>query len=326
MQLKITLLSTLVILCVMTIVLTGCTGQDGEISPTPTPSAPGNVYLFDQTNDGQTYDVPVDAEIRLKLPENPTTGYSWQLSFTQGLILLNESYLPDDPTGKLIGSGGTHVWIMRAIQPGMQTITGVYSRPWESAPGNQTSFTLHLFVGNSAITTGVPTGFTVYTEEDNGSTVQEGLGQQFDVRLAENPTTGYSWNLTLSDGLSLIRDEYIPGSGPEQRPGAGGIRSFSLKAEEQGEQAVSGEYRRPWVPAGTITYIDLEGGFYGIAGDDGNEYLPLNLDQQYHTDGLRVAFEYEPVKDTMTIQMWGMPVQLTFIEKIDLYDLTVIVQ
>ena len=326
MQEKIILLSTLAILCVTTVVLTGCTGQDGGISPTPTPSIPYNVYLFDQTNDGQTYDVPVDAEIRLKLPENPTTGYSWQLSVTQGLAILNESYLPDDPTGKLIGSGGTHVWIMRAIQPGMQTITGVYSRPWESASGNQTSFTLQLLVGNSTITTGVPTGLTVYTGEDNGRTVQEGLSQQFDIRLAENPTTGYSWNLTLSDGLSLIRDEYIPMSGPEQRPGAGGIRSFSLKTDEQGEQAVSGEYRRPWVPAGTITYIDLEGGFYGIAGDDGNEYLPLNLDQQYHIDGLRVAFEYEPVKDTMTIQMWGMPIQLTFIEKIDLYDLTVIVQ
>jgi inhibitor of cysteine peptidase len=325
MQVKITLLSTLAILCVTTVLLTGCTGQDSGIPPTPTPPVPGEVYLFDQTNDGQTYDVPVDAGIRLKLPENPTTGYSWQLSVTQGLVIVNESYQPDDPTGKLIGSGGTHLWIMRAVQPGMQTVSGVYSRPWESAAGNQTSFTLNLLVGGGSVPTGVPPGFTVYTEKDNGRTVQEGLARQFDIRLAENPTTGYSWNLSLSEGLSLIHDEYIPSSGPEQRPGAGGIRSFSLRAEERGEQTVHSEYRRPWVPAGTITYIDLEGGFYGIAGDDGNEYLPLNLDQQYHTDGLRVAFEYEPGKDIATIQMWGTPVNLTFIEKIDLYDLTVFV-
>jgi len=325
MQEKMILLSTLAILCVTTVVLTGCTGQDGGISPTPASPVPGEVYLFDQTNDGETYDVPVDTEIRLKLPENPTTGYSWQLSVTPGLVILNESYQPDDPTGKLIGSGGTHLWTMRAIQPGMQTISGVYSRLWESASGNQTGFTLNLLVNNSAVTTGVPPRFTVYTEEDNGHTVQEGLDQQFDIRLAENPTTGYSWNLTLSGGLYLINDEYIPSSGPEQRPGAGGIRAFSLKAEEKGEQAVHGEYRRPWVPAGTITYVNLEGGFYGISGDDGKEYLPLNLDQQYHIEGLRVSFEYEPVKDTATIQMWGTPVHLTFVEKIDLYDLTVIV-
>jgi len=326
MQVKITLLSTLAILCVTTVILTGCTGQDGGIPPTPTPSLPGDVYSFDQTNDGETYDVPVDAEIRLELPENPTTGYSWQISVTQGLVIQNESYQPDDPTGKLIGSGGTHLWIMRAVQPGMQTVSGVYSRPWESAAGNQTRFTLNLMVGGTSVPTGVPPEFTVYTEEDNGRTVQEGLNQQFDIRLAENPTTGYSWNMSLSKGLFLIHDEYIPSSGPEQRPGAGGIRSFSLTAEERGEQAVHSEYRRPWVPAGTVTYIDLEGGFYGIAGDDGNKYLPLNLDQQYHTDGLRVSFEYEPVKDTATIQMWGTPVNLTFIEKTDMYDLTVFVQ
>ena len=322
MQEKIILLSTLAILCVTTVVLTGCAGQDGGIPPTPTSPVPGEVYLFDQTNDGETYDVPVDAEIRLKLPENPTTGYSWQLSVTQGLVILNESYQPDDPTGKLIGSGGTHIWIMTAIQPGMQTISGVYSRPWESAPGNQTSFTLDLMVRN---TTEVPPRFTVYTENDNGRTVREGLDQQFDIRLAENPTTGYSWNLTLSEGLVLLDDRYISSSGPEPMSGAGGIRSFSLKAEEKGEQAVHGEYRRPWVPAGTITFVSLEGGFYGITGDDGTEYLPLNLDQQYHIDGLRVSFEYEPVKDTATIQMWGTPVQLTFIETIDMYNLAVLV-
>lgn len=326
MQAKITLLSTLAILCITTVILTGCTGQDGKIPPTPTPSMPGEVYMFDQTNDGETYDIPVDAEIHLKLPENPTTGYSWQLSVTRGLVIVNESYQPDDPTGKLIGSGGTHLWIMRAVQPGMQTISGVYSRPWESAAGNQTGFTLTLMVGGGSVPTGVPPGFTVYTEEDNGRTVQEKLGRQFDIRLAENPTTGYSWNLTRSDGLALIDDEYIPSSGPEQRPGAGGIRSFSLKPEEKGEQAVHGEYRRPWVPAGTIRYVNLEGGFYGIAGDDGKDYLPLKLDQQYQTDGLRVSFEYEPAKDTATVQMWGIPVYLTFIEKIDLYDLTVFVQ
>jgi hypothetical protein len=56
------------------------------------------------------------------------------------------------------------------------------------------------------------------------------------------------------------------------------------------------------------------------------EYLKLNLDQQYHTDGLRVSFKDELEKDTVAIQMWGTPVQLTFIEKIDLYDLTVVVQ
>jgi hypothetical protein len=58
-------------------------------------------------------------------------------------------------------------------------------------------------------------------------------------------------------------------------------------------------------------------------GDDGKNYLPLNLDSRYEQDGLRVAFEYEPVKDVATIQMWGEPVNLTFIEAIQVFDLSV---
>ncbi|HAK59117.1 MAG TPA: hypothetical protein DCO77_01870, partial [Nitrospiraceae bacterium] len=41
---------------------------------------------------------------------------------------------------------------------------------------------------------------------------------------------------------------------------------------------------------GTIRYISLEGGFYGIAGDDGKKYLPLHLTQEFKADGLRVTF------------------------------------
>ena len=29
--------------------------------------------------------------------------------------------------------------------------------------------------------------------------------------------------------------------------------------------------------SGTITYINLEGGFYGIVADDGEHYVPINL-------------------------------------------------
>ncbi|MDD5419433.1 MAG: DUF333 domain-containing protein [Methanomicrobiaceae archaeon] len=67
---------------------------------------------------------------------------------------------------------------------------------------------------------------------------------------------------------------------------------------------------------GTIVYIDLEGGFYGIAGDDGGEYLPLNLDREFWVNGTRVAFEADAREDAFTIQMWGRPIELTSISAI----------
>lgn len=328
MQQKIILFGVCAIVCLAAAVFAGCLGDRDGAPPTPgpTPPVPGEVYLFDQTNNGETYNVPVDAEIRLRLPENPTTGFTWQLSVTSGLVIENDTYQPDAQDSRLVGAGGTHQWILRAVQPGMQTISGIYARPWESAAGNQTSYTLNLLVSGGPSPTGISPGYTVYTEEDNGKTVSQKLNDEFGIRLAENPSTGYSWNLTISNGLSLIGDEFIPSQPSGIMVGSGGIRAFSFRSTEIGKHAIHGEYRRPWVPGGTVTFIDLEGGFYGISGDDGENYLPFNLAPEYEVDGLRIAFEYEPVKDVTTIQMWGTPVNLTFIEKTDLYDLSVQVQ
>ena len=68
---------------------------------------------------------------------------------------------------------------------------------------------------------------------------------------------------------------------------------------------------------GTVRYIDLEGGFYGIIGDDGKKYLPIDLDQQYKTDGLKVRFRFKARRDVMTITMWGIPVEVLVIDKIE---------
>lgn len=66
---------------------------------------------------------------------------------------------------------------------------------------------------------------------------------------------------------------------------------------------------------GTITYVDLEGGFYGIVDEAGNRYLPLDLPPEFEKDGLRVVFRAVPARDRMSIQMWGVPVQLESIER-----------
>ncbi|WP_153015940.1 hypothetical protein [Methanofollis ethanolicus] len=65
---------------------------------------------------------------------------------------------------------------------------------------------------------------------------------------------------------------------------------------------------------GTVTYIDLEGGFYGIVADDGMRYLPMDLDPAFEQDNLSVTFTVEKV-DVVTIQQWGTPVKVISIEK-----------
>lgn len=68
---------------------------------------------------------------------------------------------------------------------------------------------------------------------------------------------------------------------------------------------------------GTIRYIDLEGGFYGIAGDDGKNYLPMNLAQEFKADGLRVTFRLRIRVDVATIYMWGTPVEVISLKRVE---------
>ncbi|MFQ6114636.1 MAG: DUF333 domain-containing protein, partial [bacterium] len=42
---------------------------------------------------------------------------------------------------------------------------------------------------------------------------------------------------------------------------------------------------------GTVKFIQLEGGFYGIVADNGKNYLPINLAPEFKVDRLRVRFK-----------------------------------
>ncbi len=61
---------------------------------------------------------------------------------------------------------------------------------------------------------------------------------------------------------------------------------------------------------GMIVYLDFEGGFYGLVADDGARYDPLNLDETFKKDSLRVRFRAEKRTDVMTTRMWGRPVHI----------------
>jgi len=161
----------------------------------------------------------------------------------------------------------------------------------------------------------------VFGPGDNGGNVTVASGTAITLRLPENPTTGYRWNMTPPDGLAVLKDDFL--APDTQLVGAGGTHEWVISAEKPGNYTLHAEYRRPWVSSGTIVFVPLEGGFFGIAGDDGRNYLPLDLGQEFRVDGLRVAFEAEEAPDTATIQMWGTPVNVTSIEAVETYDLAI---
>jgi inhibitor of cysteine peptidase len=81
----------------------------------------------------------------LRLPENPTTGYIWNLDVSSGLQILSDIYEPPTTNGR-VGSGGIHIWRFKAINLGLQTIRGVYKRPWENITGSEQTYSMNIMV------------------------------------------------------------------------------------------------------------------------------------------------------------------------------------
>ena len=67
---------------------------------------------------------------------------------------------------------------------------------------------------------------------------------------------------------------------------------------------------------GTIVFLSFEGGFYGIKGDDGRSYDPINLPVEFRKEGMRVRFEAKELRDRASFHMWGTIVELVHIEKL----------
>jgi inhibitor of cysteine peptidase len=102
----------------------------------------------------------------------------------------------------------------------------------------------------------LPSPSVAATAGDNGKTITVNEGASIKVSLDENPTTGYSWNETVTAGLTVVDSKYVSsGSG---MMGAGGVHEWTIKATGKGSQQFSAVYKRPWEPiAGNETAFIL---------------------------------------------------------------------
>jgi len=125
----------------------GCTSQPAEpgtptATPTPVATTPpaAEEFAFNETNNNETVTLPVGSEITISLDENPTTGYSWNVTSSAGLEYVNDTYIA--PETGLVGAGGVHVWQYLAAEGGTAEFSAIYKRPWEETTGNETAFSM----------------------------------------------------------------------------------------------------------------------------------------------------------------------------------------
>ncbi len=65
---------------------------------------------------------------------------------------------------------------------------------------------------------------------------------------------------------------------------------------------------------GTVSYVDLEGGFFAIVADDGKKYVPANLYEKFSQAGLRVKVKARIRKNVASIHMYGVPIDIVSIQ------------
>ena len=141
------------ILCIVCITFAGCTGKDqtpmAEKTPVPTPegtAVPAGHLVITEKQNNATVSVTQGTSLTLMLPENPTTGFQWDLTTTPGLNVTGDLYVPSDRPGTLVGSGGTRMWEITVTGTGTQDISAIYMRSWEPVTGNETTFRVSLMV------------------------------------------------------------------------------------------------------------------------------------------------------------------------------------
>jgi hypothetical protein len=65
----------------------------------------------------------------------------------------------------------------------------------------------------------------------------------------------------------------------------------------------------PW-QEGVISWVDSDGGFYGITVSVEKHFEPLNLSPEFQHQGFPVLFKSEIVSESVT-HNWGTPVNIT---------------
>ena len=100
----------------------------------PGNNAPASPLELTRGDDGGDFLIRSGEAFRIILPENPSTGYQWNLTFPKETVLQSEAFEPAPGSEGLVGAGGTRTWLVHMETTGIYQISGKYARPWEPDP------------------------------------------------------------------------------------------------------------------------------------------------------------------------------------------------
>jgi inhibitor of cysteine peptidase len=84
-----------------------------------------------------------------------------------------------------------------------------------------------------------------FDEQNHGQTIEADCGQEVEVCLQENPTTGFRWHVVQTGDpvCTLLTETFDPGL---KAPGQAGVHSWRFEVVAEGTASIELVYRRSW--------------------------------------------------------------------------------
>jgi inhibitor of cysteine peptidase len=99
---------------------------------------------LDLRSSGQTVTVAPGDRLELKLEENPTTGFRWQIEDDRSGVLILEHDAFTHLHDGVSGAGGTREFVFTIAKSGQAMLRASLRRSWEMQKPAQTTFELKV--------------------------------------------------------------------------------------------------------------------------------------------------------------------------------------
>ncbi|AKB85947.1 protease inhibitor I42 family protein [Methanococcoides methylutens] len=186
----------------------GC-AENGAIGPEFDMVIVESGSVFNEDASGSVVSIEQNGLILIKLEENPTTGYSWNLTVPDGLTLVGDEFVTDQADEEIVGAGVIHEWELQADAEGTYEISAIYKRPWEDVTGDEDAFVMTVNVLASG--EHADDDDTVTDEDGTEYIIRDAVVDDIEILLLESfplqvsvVATGY-----VPDGCTVIDEENI---------------------------------------------------------------------------------------------------------------------
>ena len=94
-------------------------------------STPQKKLNLASEQNGQEFEISIQADIKISLKSNPTTGYTWTIQSNDSAIIRQVGKPSFKAESKKLGSSGIQTFNFKSIASGKTKLKLIYHRPWE---------------------------------------------------------------------------------------------------------------------------------------------------------------------------------------------------